>query len=100
MKYSLGKSFDPTDEGIRLSYHSSGQALKRLIGGVCVGAGLGDGVAVGEVTGGRGNDGCSSIGGVGVRVVERLFKAKYPATPAKTTTKTMSSIFTNPFWFI
>jgi len=38
-------------------------------------------------------------GGVGVGVAERLFKAKYPATPAKTTTRIINAIFANPFWF-
>ena len=52
MKYSLGTSFDPTAEGIRLSYHCSGQTFKRLTGGVGVGVGcLGDGVGVGEGVG-------------------------------------------------
>ena len=39
-------------------------------------------------------------GGVGVGVAERLFKAKYPATPAKTTTRIINAMFANPFWFI
>src|SRR3989338_452424 len=38
--------------------------------------------------------------GLGVGVAERLFKAKYPATPAKTTTKTINTMFTNLFWFM
>ena len=97
MKYSLGTSFDPTVEGIRLSYHSSGQTLKRLMGGVGVGEGLGDGVGVGEGVGDDGNVGCWSIGGVGVGLVERLFKTKYPPTATMTTTIAIKIILAKPF---